>query len=247
MLYKAIPNIEQLEKWVELGVPFEYNDFMSPLMLDNKAEVKKRIKLYNSLKRDRSFDTLHGPFYDITVHSIDPKMRKISDIRIRQACDIAGVLNVSGVVLHTNLIANFYNKQYRDNWIGTNEQYFHNLLKQYKKLNIYMENMFDEEPDCLCALAERINNERFKICLDIGHCNISKTDVNVWVDRCGRYIGQYHINDNDGITDSHLAIGAGNMAWKRVLPILNADIPALIEVNEYDAFIKSRDYILINN
>lgn len=242
MLYKAIPNVKNIEQWLALNLPFEYNDFMNPLTLDNKAETKRRIKLYKSFNRDRSYDTLHGPFYDIAVHSVDPKIRKLSDRRIRQACDIAVSLKAEGIILHTNLIANFYNAAYRENWISANEEYFNSLLKDYKTLNIYMENMFDEEPDSLCRLTKRINNERFGICLDIGHSNISKTDIKIWIDRCSRYIKQYHINDNDGIEDSHLAIGDGNIEWKNVLPLLNKAIPTLIEVSDYNSFIKSKNF-----
>lgn len=243
MQYKSILDIEHLDDWLALNLPFEYNDFMNPFLLEDHTEIKRRINRYNAVKRDRSNDTLHGPFYDIAVHSVDPQIRTLSDRRIRQACNIALELKAKAVVLHTNLIGNFYNAAYRRHWVDANEQYFQTLLKDYKALNIYMENMFDEEPDCLCLLAERMHNERFGICLDIGHCNISKTDIPTWIDRCNPYVKQYHINDNDGKTDGHLAVGDGTIDWQSILPRLKAEMPVLIEVKEREAFLKSREFL----
>ena len=94
MRYYGIPDLEHLKEWTALGIPFEYDDFMLPGILDDKEEMEKRIKAYLSVDRDRSEDTLHGPFLDITVHSSDPLIRQASDHRIRQVCEIALKLQV---------------------------------------------------------------------------------------------------------------------------------------------------------
>ena len=95
-----IPDIHNLEKTVKLskqyGAYFEYNDFFLPQVLDDKEEVEKRIKIYKTLDRDRSKDTLHGVFLDIIIHSMDEKIRSVSEERIRQVLCIAEELEIRG-------------------------------------------------------------------------------------------------------------------------------------------------------
>ena len=243
MRYHGIPDLEHLKEWTALGIPFEYDDFMLPGILDDKEEMEKRIKAYLSVDRDRSEDTLHGPFLDITVHSSDPLIRQASDRRIRQVCEIALKLQVKAVILHTNFIPNFYVPSYRQGWVDRNEEYMRKLLADYPKLQIYMENMFDEEPDCLAALAKRMEGERLSICLDLAHAHISKTEISVWQEVCAPYIKHYHINDNHGKLDEHLPLGEGNIPWKQVIPRMDPKVSVLLEVNSLEKYKKSLVYL----
>ncbi len=243
MRYHGIPDLEHLEEWAALDIPFEYNDFMLPGILDQREETERRIHAYLQLKRDRSADTLHGPFLDITIHSADALIKKASDYRIRQACEIALRLEVKGMILHTNFIPNFYEKNYREGWIRKNEEYLTRLLADYPGLYIYMENMFDEEPDCLIALAKRMQGQRFAVCLDLAHAHISKTEISTWQETCAPYIAHYHINDNHGVIDEHLPVGEGNIPWKAVLPRLCRDASVLVEVNSLEKYKKSVNYL----
>lgn len=113
------------------------------------------------MDRDRSQDTLYGPFLDITVYSSDRLIREANDQRIRQACEICLKLGVKAMIIHTNFIPNFYVKTYRDGWVDRNEEYFRKLLEDYPSLWIYMENMFDEEPNCLVRLAQHLGKKSF--------------------------------------------------------------------------------------
>ncbi|MGN1179966.1 MAG: sugar phosphate isomerase/epimerase family protein [Suilimivivens sp.] len=243
MRYHGIPDLEHLEEWAEFNIPFEYNDFMLPGILDQHEEIKRRINEYLQLERDRSEDTMHGPFLDITVHSTDSLIQKVSDYRIRQVCEIALSLQVKGLILHTNLIPNFYDEKYRKCWLEKNEEYFTRLLENYPSLHIYMENMFDEEPDCLVALAKRMQGKGLSVCLDIAHANISKTGIAKWHEECMPYISHYHINDNHGFIDEHLPVGEGDIAWKEILPCLRQDASVLVEVNSLEKYKKSIRYL----
>lgn len=241
--YYGIPDLQHLEEWTALKIPFEYDDFMLPGILDQKEETERRIREYLKPERDRSEDTLHGPFLDITVHSADALIYKASDYRIRQACEIALRLKVKAMILHTNFIPNFYERNYRQGWIDRNEEYMTTLLEDYPGLYIYMENMFDEEPDCLVALAERMKEKRFRICLDVAHANISKTAISVWHEACAPYIAHYHINDNHGYIDEHLPLGEGEIPWKNILPCFCQDASVLVEVGSLEKYKKSMEYL----
>ena len=107
--------------------------------------------------------------------------------------------------------------------------------------------MFDEEPDMLCELAERMKDEeRFGVCFDFAHAFVSGTDMDIWVDKLKPYIKHVHVNDNDGIEDSHYAIGKGSFPWDKFkgwMAALEKNPSMLIEVKNCDDFKESAQYM----
>ena len=88
------------------------------------------------------------------MHSSDPGIREVSELRVRQSMEIAKELGIRGVIFHTNMIANFKDVAYMNNWVKTNATFYKKILKEYPGLYIYVENMFDFDPDMLVKLAE---------------------------------------------------------------------------------------------
>lgn len=242
-----IPDSEQLEQSLQLqrtyGTAFEYNDFISPSMLDNRAAVEERISQYQGLNRDCSRDTLHGVIYDILVHSLDPMVREVANHRIRQSMDIAAALGVRGVIFHTNLRGDFTEPMYQQGYLAANEQYWKQLLSDYPKLCVYLENVFDASPDMLCRLAERMKTEpRFGVCFDIGHAFLTKSAQAEWLDGILPYTKHLHLNDNMGQSDEHLALGEGRIDWNLFVSKMQShpgDATALLEVKGYERQLES--------
>ena len=146
-LYEIIPDSSNIRRSLDLaekyGAVFEYNDFMLPGYLDDRAECRRKMIFYKSLGRDCSNDTLHGAFIDISVHSEDSLIRKVSRFRVRQSMEIAQEMGVRGVVFHTGLLASFNDKKYRESWLEANVEFWTDILEEYKNQSVYMENMFD--------------------------------------------------------------------------------------------------------
>ncbi len=213
-----IPDIDNLEKTMELACKyeayFEYNDFFLPHVLDNEEEVQRRIKIYKNLDRDRSNDTLHGVFLDIIIHSMDNKIRKASEERVRQVLSIAEDLGIRGVVFHTNLIPGYYSEVYLQGWLKASVSFWKEMLVEYPSLEIYIENMFENRVDDLKKLAEAMQDEpRFGICLDFAHFMLYGKDEVDWVKELAPYIRHCHINDNDLYDDRHWGVGMGKLDW----------------------------------
>lgn len=207
---------ESLKLVESVNGAFEYNDFWKPQYLDDALYVRSRIELYKSIHRDRSFDMLHGNFLDVTIHSDDPMIRRVSEYRVKQSIDIANELGVRGVVFHTNLIPNFLNESYLEHWVQRNQKFFTEVAFANPHLNFYMENMFDVSAIPLYQLAvdmKEISN--FGICFDYAHAEIFGEKDYGWKETWFPYIGHIHINDNDGRQDAHLPVGNGCMDWNR--------------------------------
>ncbi len=245
----CIPSLDQIDQFVDFSkkynAGFEYNDFFLPSVLDQPEKVQQIIDTYLALDRDRSEDTLHGVFLDICINSSDDLVYKASDLRIHQSMDIAMKLGVKAVIFHTNHIPNFRLQSYRESWLNRNISYWKALLAEYPKLCIYMENMFDEEPDLLCQLAEALKDEpRFGVCLDFAHAYISQTPLKEWCHVLSPYVKHLHINDNDKKEDTHQPVGSCTLPWEiysnhiNSCPV-NARPTVLIEVRGYDDLIAS--------
>lgn len=250
MFLECIPDYKEAEQWAQLAqkfnAGFEYNEFFRPDILDNNALTEEIIHIYSSLGRAQDRDTLHGAFLDICVNSDDPMIKKASDYRVEQCLDIASRMGVRGVVFHTNYITGFSLKSYRELWVERNADYWHEKLEKYPMLNIYMENMFDESPELLGSLYRELSDcGRFGICFDIAHANLSKVNIDEWINAFSGGIKHIHINDNDGLEDLHLALGEGIIEWSVLKrPELSLQNPSvLIEVSGRDRFNKSVEFL----
>lgn len=246
-----IPDRKRIEESVELAekydAAFEYNDFFLPDILDDVELCEELTAFYKGLGRDTSKDTLHGAFLDITVHSDDEEVRKVSEKRVRQSLDIADRLGVEGVVFHTNTIPNFDIAFYKKNWVQRNACFWKKMLCEYPTLHIYIENMFDIKCELLKELSEEMKTEkRFGVCYDYAHAAVFGDDLKYWTKEMAAYIRHMHINDNDLKADLHLAVGEGKIDWQD----FDADMrknrvesAVLIEVKEIEKQKKSLEYM----
>ena len=216
--FLIIPKLDELDKSLAIaqdyGLGFEYNDFFVPDVMDNKALCDERISRYKGHELPDCC-TMHGAFFDVLVFSEDRRIREISEQRIRESLELARKIGAKGVVFHTNhtplLTADFYIK----NWQSKNEAFWRKILPEYPDLDIYMENMFDDSPDMLLALAEGLSDfGNFGVCLDYAHAVIYGSDINDWVKKLSSYVKHMHINDNDLRNDLHLAVGDGKIDWR---------------------------------
>ena len=246
-----IPDRERIEESLALAeeyqAVFEYNDFFSPDVLDNKKQTEQLVEFYVKQPRDRSQDTLHGAFLDITVHSEDRRIAEASKLRIRQSMDIAKDLGVRGVVFHTGRLAGFRVPYYIRHWIASNEVFFHEILQEYPEQQIFMENMFDEAPDILAELAERMQDApRFGVCLDYAHAALTDCSCEEWVKTLAPYIRHIHINDNDLRDDLHQQIGQGSIRWQEYHQLMQkyqVNASVLVEIRDVEQQRKSLEYM----
>lgn len=254
----------------EYGCAFEYNDFFAPKVMDDPQRQEKIIEDYktciNERFRERDFeggmsgncvfpdvfskDTMHGAFLDVTIHSDDPMIAHVSRQRVLQSMETAKNMGLKGVVFHTGRLGGFRAPDYLRNWRDRNEAFFTEIALQYPAQQIYMENMFDEAPDILAGLAERMRDVgNFGVCLDYAHAMLSKCPGREWIEALAPYIRHIHINDNDLQNDLHLPVGEGTLDWQefdRLIRQHRVEAPVLVEVSGYEAQEKSLRYMKRN-
>lgn len=248
--FLIIPHLDEIEESLalaeEYGFGFEYNDFFSPDMLDDKQRLESTIARYkaNPLP-DRC--TMHGDFFDVLIFSEDKLIREISEKRIHQSIAAALEIGAEGVVFHTNhnpmLTADFY----VNNWLKCNVDFWSAVTEQFPQINIYIENMFDTSPDMLARLAKELSGcKNFGVCLDYAHAAAFGGGTDRWISMLAPYIKHMHINDNDLKDDLHLAVGDGQIDWlkfKEYYFRYFTDCTVLIETSDISRQRKSAEYL----
>lgn len=220
-------SLELAEKY-ELG--FEYNDFFAPDVLDDASLCKQITDKYKKHTLP-GYCTVHGAFFDVIVFSPDRRIREVSDLRVKQSIAAAEKTGAKAVIFHTNYNPFLNSPKYVEDWIMQNTEYWGNILQKYPNMNIYLENMFDTSPEIIARLAENLSvNSNFGICLDYAHASLTSVPVRTWWEMLSPYVKHMHINDNDLVSDLHMAVGDGQINWDEFYSLyeLFADDPTIL-------------------
>lgn len=246
-----IPDRNDIERSLQLAkekdCAFEYNDFFLPEVLDDPKKQEEIITFYAKYRSDFSRDTMHGAFLDVTIHSSDPRIREVSELRIHQSMEIAKRMGLKGVVFHTGKLAGFNVASYLKLWHEMNFRFFSELAEAYPGQQIYMENMFDEAPEVMAGLAAAMKDvPNFGLCLDYAHAALTDYPLAGWVKTLAPYIRHIHVNDNDLKDDLHQPVGTGKIDWQtynRLMEENGIDATVLVEVKGYDSQKSSMEYM----
>lgn len=199
----------------DFGVGFEINDFFDPNVLDDEDQIQRLMEQYRAIGLP-SQSTMHGAFYDVTVFSQDRKIREISKKRMRQSMEIAQSLGLTAVVFHVNANPYLVTEEYMNQVVVSTTEYVEKLLQDYSDIDIYLENMFEENPGIFKRIATQLKKySNFGICLDYAHLNVYAKDVENWILELASYVKHIHINDNDLRQDLHMTIGDGKIDWNK--------------------------------
>ncbi len=156
--------------------------------------------------------SLHGPFMDLSPGAIDLKVREVTKKRFFETLDIAEILKPAAIVFHSGFDRWKYDNKI-DIWLEGSLETWRPVNKRAADMGarIAIENIFEDTPENLQALAKEINSDNFGICFDTGHFNLfSKQTLMEWIEVIKPHIKELHLHDNSRYTDEHLAIGEGD-------------------------------------
>ncbi len=195
-------------------VALEINDFYDPDVLDNVSRTEAIMTRYRQVGIPAG-STMHGAFLDVILHSRDAFVRENSAKRMRQSMEIAKALNLEAVVFHINYNPAVVGEDYFNGVVHYNSQFVAKLLTEYPSINIYLENMFEDDPKVLTEISANLSQyPNYGVCLDYAHAVVYGSDIDRWVKELAPYVKHIHINDNDLKRDLHLAVGSGAINWE---------------------------------
>ena len=194
--------------------------------------------------------SIHSPFMDVNIASLQEKSRSNSVEQIKNSIDLANKIDAESVVVHPGLMP-FLARPFEDKVYEVANSSIKELGDYGKDLgvNVSIENMPTFEGMIykdMKKLDEILREYEMSMTLDIGHAHhVGYSADEMYFDS----IKHIHAHDNYGDDDSHLALGEGSIDLKHIINTFeskNYDGIYIIEVNDEDSIKKSYEYIKKN-
>ena len=195
--------------------------------------------------------TIHAPFMDVNIASVQEKSRLNSIEQIKESINLANELNCEAVVVHPGLTSFLPNKYFPEKVINAANNSIKELGEYSKDLGVLttIENMPDF-PSMIYKNMEDLNDLLVSLdmsmTLDIGHANHVGYSPEAMIFDSIKHV---HAHDNFGADDAHLALGEGSIKLNTIISTLennNYNGICIIEVNDFDSIKKSYEYLKKN-
>ncbi len=176
----------------------------------------------------KSYDltySIHAPFNDINIASLNESVREMSVIELIKIMNMASELDIKTVTIHPGLYSMVVSGlEERSVMAAKRSLRTLDRMAQECGVRLCVENMpgfrffLGQTAEQMSELLEGTN---LPICLDIGHANTTG-QLNEIIDTLGNRIMNVHIHDNDGKQDQHLTIGEGTVDFDDCLKRLSS-------------------------
>jgi sugar phosphate isomerase/epimerase len=159
--------------------------------------------------------TVHAPFMDVWPGAADAGVRQLSLETLRRAMGIASDLGSRLVVMHFNYDPVYYHVHVAE-WLERAADFFTTLLSERQGPLIALENVAEATPCIVLRLMEKAGQPRLVHCFDFGHHRVfARIPVEEWLFYLQpRGHIHFHLHDNRGDCDDHLALGQGRIDWQ---------------------------------
>ncbi|MDL2211518.1 sugar phosphate isomerase/epimerase [Erysipelotrichaceae bacterium OttesenSCG-928-M19] len=234
--------INKLQKQYNIGV--ELIDFSIADNLDNPSKY-----LANNYYNNESPLALHGPYFDLSPATFDSLIYQATMTRFNQVYAAAQKIKANHIIFHSGYLKNIY---FYESWLTNSIIFWNDFLKDKDdSIQIYIENVFEDEYKYLLELVKIINKPYFNICLDLGHANIrSKYNLVDWLTNLAPYLKHLHLHNNNGQIDSHNGLLYGSINYDEVFNLINKlkiNPTLTLEINNDKQLIESLQYLEKSN
>jgi sugar phosphate isomerase/epimerase len=185
---------------------------------------RKRVNEVRELADTYGLDIiLHGPLFDTNLSSLKECIRSAS-VKFTQECvELANRLNADLLVVHSGPCPGDLPSSFLDNA----RSQLHRSLSELTKVamnfgvTIGLENKQQSEdrelvlyPDEHLEIVEAFRDQGVRAVLDIGHAHTTNSNLVDYIRLLGDLLVELHLHDNNGISDDHLPLGAGNIDFE---------------------------------
>ncbi len=176
----------------------------------------------------------HLPFaVEDDIAAFDDEERAATVVRIVGSMERAAALGAPVGILHPSTYRGDALKRGIGRFLEQIEKSLATLLARADRLgmNLALENMlpgkeggrFGSDPEHFVMLRQRCGHARLGFCLDTGHALVAAHEnAHLFFEAMGEDIIAFHLADNAGDRDSHLAPGRGLVDWVGVFQNMEA-------------------------
>ena len=221
------------------GLPLEIIEYCTAENLDvARTETDRIIREKIALARPL---VLHAPYNELFPCAIDPRAAELARLRFQQTLDAARAFGIGKIVIHSGFVPQIY---FRGWFLDRSAEFWRQFLAANPgAYELCIENVMEQEPELLCELAERVDDPRFRLCLDVGHANLSKIPPFKWLQTAAPWISHFHIHNNRGDHDTHQALDAGTIDMEQLLRLGDELCPTATWTLETAAIRQSLDWL----
>lgn len=235
-----VKQYEQLAK--KFGLKYELMDVAFESVLHNKILQEEIRNIYDPCL----LYSCHGVFADLNFSGSDPLIYEVSRQRLCQCAACAARLGIERMVIHSC----FHPVLHPDDplyelWSHTFAELLCQVAERYQ-MELFVENVLDRNPYILGRIMKAASHPKVKVCLDIGHVNLSACSLEEWFLRLHKHISYIHLSDNGGMYDEHLPVGQGNVDWRSVKKLIekyNINADYTLEVAGMSGVLESIEYL----
>jgi len=201
--------------------------------------------------------TFHAPYNELFPQAVEPKLVDICNERFDFCYKLCEEFKVKKMVVHANYVKTIY---FREWYVAKQVSFWKEFLKNHPgQCQIVIENTMENDPSVILDVIKGVNDDKFKMCLDIGHANLHEIySIEEWIDMCAEYISHLHIHNNIGpcgatngsTGDFHNPLNEGIIDYETILKEIEQkagkDLTATIEnykLEESPKWLKEKGFI----
>ena len=181
--------------------------------------------------------TLHAPFSDVNMGSLNERIRRASLEVLKEALEVASHLNALVVTVHPGHCSPA-SRRFHDDYNRVHKVSLRELERCSEEFDtvVGIENMprfpiLDAQtPE---RLKELLEETELGVTLDVGHLNTVGLPLERFFELLGKRIVHAHLHDNNGGRDEHLPLGTGTVPWREVLSRIG-DVTMALEVSSLE-------------
>ncbi len=225
----------------EFKVGLEVVTFGNSCILEEREKHIEELKNGISRLNYKPQLSLHGPYADLSPGSKDTLIAAATLHRFNQAYQVAKELTCDRIIYHSGFLPKIY---WEEQWVEKSIEFWRKFNSDKdNNISIHIENGFDEDYGYIKEIVDIVGEDKFSVCLDIGHVNVcSKNHINNWIRGLNLRIKHVHLHNNYGDVDSHRGLSKGNIDIHEVLELLSIYSPNAnytLEVFNTEELIKS--------
>lgn len=223
------------ELCVDNNLGLEIQGFYNPNLIDTQESYNILLEYKKALKNFKGGKSLHAPFWDLNLGSKNPAVKDATMKAFNYAYSVAKELGCTEIVVHNGFIPN---TSYYQGWVRNATAFWQEFFADKDdSITMMIENQCEEDSEVLKMEIDSVNDDRLKVCLDIGHAHAnSNMPIEEWITSLGERIGYLHLHNNHGkvqgrpsyMNDEHLGIANGTMDIEKVLNLLEKHCPNAI-------------------
>ena len=214
-------------------------------ILDIENFTGKDVKKINDLLGTTDIGLLvHAPYLEINLASFNEPIRKISVNVVKKCIRIASLLGSHVVTIHAGKIHEVYSKRFYERTFNLAQNSISSCLRTAEDygVGIGIENekkgatyyLFPTSYELLEFVESFHAFENVGIVYDIGHANTVGADLVTFFEMTQERIISIHLHDNNGITDSHMTFGKGNIDFELLIKNILRKFRAPVTLQIYD-------------